>query len=351
MKIAYVDIDLSGHHKKYLLSLAENYPNSILIVPEHISEISVERQFVVKNTSELHKYPTRYLRWLSNVYSILKKEHVDCVHFLYGDAFARYFGIGLNKFRRFRLVMTFHQIRRNTLKDISLKCIFKKIDFGIVHTEKLFAELKKFGFSNIVQIEYPSFVKLGNATLSDRSEWGVPGATPILLLIGVLSRYKGLDMLVTALKQVNQDYCLVVAGKNVDFSSEEIYQFQNALGNKVKMFLRHITDNEYESLINLCDYVVLPYSRNFDGASGPLVDAVLYRHPVIASDYGSLGCIVKTNHLGYIYECENCHSLTNVLEYALNNRYEWTKEAEKYRDTIQVQTFIESNMELYNSFL
>ena len=350
MKIAYVDVELSGHHINYLETLFLANPESIAIVPEKLSCLPQERQFVISGTTELYKHPYMYLRWLSEIYHIARKEKIERIHFLYGDAFVRFFGVGLLKFRKYRLLVTFHQIRRHWLKDISLRWIFKRIDTGIVHTRKLKEHFCAMGIKNVEHIEYPCFSNPYREGASERIREGlcIKDNVPILLLIGMVNRCKGLEILIKALSGIEEDYHLIVSGYNQEFSGAEIEAYKRQLGRKVTFELHYLTDDEYGEYLSACNIVMLPYKKRFDGASGPLVDAVSLRKPVIAANHGSLGEIVKEHSLGLLFEAENVQSLRAAIRNALIEGIPWSEAAEQYRKfIISPEHFINAHKKLY----
>lgn len=351
MKVAFVDVELSGHHINYLAALFDANPEAIVIIPSKLERFPEERQFVISNTKKLYKHPFNYFLWLSQVYRIIKNENVDRIHFLYGDAFVRYFGLGLLKFKKYKPVVTFHQIRRNWFKDISLRRLCKRINVGIVHTQKLKIDLREMGIENIEQIEYPCFSNYYRAGASSkiREKFNINENFPILLQIGMITRYKGLEMLVEALSGIEDHYHLIVAGYNQEFTNLEIQNFKNKLGNKVTFDLHYLSENEYAEYLSACDIVMLPYRKRFDGASGPLVDAVSLRKPVIASNHESLGDIVRKHTLGLLFEVENVSSLRLAIQRALSEGIPWNIEAEQYRDfIIHIDNFVKANEEIYS---
>ena len=110
-----------------------------------------------------------------------------------------------------------------------------------------------------------------------------------------------------------------------------------------------MSEKEYGEYLSACDIVMLPYSKRFDGASGPLVDAVSLRKPVIASNHESLGDIVTKHSLGLLFEVENIQSLQLVLQRALSKGIPWNEAAEQYREFIvHIDCFIKSNEEIYD---
>lgn len=81
--------------------------------------------------------------------------------------------------------------------------------------------------------------------------------------------------------------------------------------------LKWLSREEYIDSIVASDYIILPYTREFNGASGPLAEGVVANKVIIGSNYGSLGKIITENELGYTFEVENSEDLANVIDNAL----------------------------------
>lgn len=350
MKILYVDVILNGHHKPYLKGLLNDPMNNmekVLLIPKD------EEDFGVKKYEYQKQYDYRkvrdYRQWLSEVVAVIKKEKPDVIHFLYGDVLYRHFGIGLNGLKAKKTIVTFHQFRRNRIVDMSLKCIFKKISYGIVHTEYLKKELNGIGIQNVVHIEYPQLYDFETETKEQACKyWKLDPNIPVLGVIGETRYYKGFDILLESLKNVDGNYQLLIAGKEGYFDRAYIDKNIENYKDKVTLALKFLSDKELCTAIAACDYVLLPYRKRFDGASGPLTEAVWARRLVIATDHASLGDIVDRNKLGITFQAENAQALTNAISEALNKKATWNETAEKYRNKIELKTFQGEYRNLYS---
>lgn len=351
MKIAYVDIITSGHHISYIKGLIKNEDNNyILIVPEYIDEISKDKQRIITNVEGMHKNPILYLKWLKETYHIIKKENVDVIHFLYGDAFARYFGIGLRKFKKYKTIATYHQIRRNYIKDISFKFIMKRIDIGVVHTSSLYENLTELGIKNLKHIEYPCFSKFRNIdNFTAKRRLGLNENIKTIAFLGVITEYKGFDLLIDSLNKVNEEFQFIVAGKVTDSLSVEIVtQMVKSLNKKYFMKLGYVEDELFKLCELSADIIVLPYRKSFDGASGPLAEGVWLRKTIVGANHGSLGNIIKENNLGITFETENVEDLARAITKSLQGEFDWNEKTENYRKQLDPKTFLLKYKQIYN---
>lgn len=350
MKVLYIDVILNGHHKPYLKGLLNDPLNDmekVLLIPKDAEDFGVRKY-------EYHKqYDYRKIRdyhqWLSEVDAVIEKEKPDIVHLLYGDVLYRHFGIRLNCLKGKKIIVTFHQFRRNRIVDVSLKRLFKKISYGIVHTEYLKKGLNGIGIQNVVQIEYPQLYDFETETKERACKfWKLDPNVPVLGVIGETQNYKGLDILLESLKMVNKNYQLLIAGKEGYFDRGYINENIKKYKDKVTLALKFLSDEELCMAVAACDYVLVPYRKCFDGASGPLTEAVWARRLVIASDHASLGDIVTQNKLGITFQAENAQALTNAISEALNKKATWNETAEKYRNKIELKTFQGEYRNLYS---
>ncbi len=111
-----------------------------------------------------------------------------------------------------------------------------------------------------------------------------------LLFFGSINKYKGLDLLISALEKLKieglSNLKLTIAGRGIFWTeckrltkTAEMYNLQ----------IRFIDNKEIPDLMSSHHFLVLPYRDATQ--SGPLATAVAYQLPIIAPDYG---CFVET---------------------------------------------------------
>ena len=151
------------------------------------------------------------------------------------------------------------------------------VDRVIVHSQRAVEQLSEF---HPELIRHPVF---------EGKPLGPPqGKT--LLFFGLIRDYKGLDVLLRALPKIPEAR-LVVAGDPLD-------PVDRTTTDRVEWRLRYIGEAEVEELMEKAAVVVLPY-RKLD-SSGVLATAIGYRRPVVVSDVGSLGEIVREFGAGLV---------------------------------------------------
>lgn len=131
-----------------------------------------------------------------------------------------------------------------------------------------------------------------------------------ILFFGRIIKYKGLDILLEAMKIVVTQMPhlkLVIAGAG------DTKPYANLLGEleeNLELHLYQIPDNEVEKLFNACDYVVLPYTEASQSGVIPL--AYSFAKPVIASAVGGIPEQV-TSGTGMLVEAGNVDELAAAI--------------------------------------
>lgn len=110
---------------------------------------------------------------------------------------------------------------------------------------------------------------------------------------------------------------------------------------------RYIPDNEARFYFSAADAIILSYRKGFTGISEVLIRAAEFALPIIASDIGETGEIVKDYRLGLTFEPGNPESLNETILHFINLRdeerqkikknlvnfaktYSWQKQAKRY---------------------
>ena len=140
---------------------------------------------------------------------------------------------------------------------------------------------------------------------------------PTLLFFGRGERYKGLDILIQAMRLLNphRSICLVVAGRGGDME-----RCRALAGNdpRIQWRIGFVSDGELPALFAAASIVVLPYREASQSGVIPL--AYANRRAVIASDVGSLAEAVQDGRTGLLVPPEDPASLARAIERALGDR-------------------------------
>jgi glycosyltransferase involved in cell wall biosynthesis len=163
----------------------------------------------------------------------------------------------------------------------------------VVHSRRGVEQLVELGLGRerIARIPHPVFP----------AEPLPPPEGRTLLFFGLIRDYKGLDVLLQALPEI-RDARLVVAGDPVD-------PVPRANGG-VEWRLGFVPEPEVRELMAQSAVVVLPY-RQLD-SSGVLATAIGYRRPVVVTDVGSLGEIVREFGAGEVVPVDDAEALAKA---------------------------------------
>lgn len=349
MKVLFINMSLDGHHLDYINALCKIDGIDPIVVLEKETNLIDARQIVAKNCVFGSTKLRNHMNWIKHVQAIADEEKPDRIHFIWGDSFYRFFGIGFWKLcRKYKCYITFHQVRKSRLHQISIKIYSNLFDKIIVHTDSLTVYLKQIGIKNIVHVEYPNFKnKLKITGIDAKKKLGIETSSPILLSLGGTRIDKGLDILLDALKLVDDPFYLLIAGAEQNIKSDIIQQKIEQYKVQVKAILRYLSVEEVNLCLAASDYIVLPYRKTFDGASGPLAEGVGYGKCIIGANHGSLGRLISKYHLGYEFESENIESLAETLKRALNSDFKYDDRAKEYQKLLTITNFQEAYRAIY----
>lgn len=331
MKILLVDTWTTGHHDSLALGVIKACSGNevYMVYPKILSE-DIKKTYLFYSEKQ-HLSFWEYLKLLRLVADIAKKIKPDIIHFLTWDYILRFFGISMsNLSKKYRIITTLHNFQSNYLKNAALFRASKRLEMILVHTKKLQKKMKSLHIKNARVITYPF---LGTVSCCDvekiKEKYNLPRNVKLLGYFGS-SRYdKGLDLLLAALKGIKGGYGFIIAGMPDYFSQDYIVESVSDLRNTV-LFLKNISNQEWNEMLHAVDIIVLPYRPTSIGASGILAEAAANRKMVIGSDCGFLGEAIKKFSLGFTFATEDIKDLRNVIQKALKSDFNINADYERF---------------------
>jgi glycosyltransferase involved in cell wall biosynthesis len=118
---------------------------------------------------------------------------------------------------------------------------------------------------------------------ASRRRLGVDG--PLVLFLGLVRPYKGLDVLFDAAPRIVGEGGASIAVVGEVFPESRAATsalMRRPIASKVRLVDRYVTENEMDEWLAACDVVVCPYRKN--SGSGIAARAIAARRPVVASD-------------------------------------------------------------------
>ena len=253
-----------------------------------------------------------------NLFDVLMKEDYDIIHVHYSGPYSPELSSFVSLIRDKPMIITHHGIGYGSgLKGFLEKVYYitlwnfvlstvKKI---IIPTSMYLDDLKKHRKKCIVipnGVDLKEFVKQKSKNKSKEK---------IVLFVGKLLVYKGLDILLEAMKKV--DAKLVIVGHGDETYYKKLVK-KMRLDNKV-MFLKDLERKKLIEIYKRCDVLVLPSIRKTEVFGIVLIEGMASGKPVIGSRIGGIPEIIKNGKNGLLVPPEDSDSLIDAINYILNN--------------------------------
>lgn len=134
----------------------------------------------------------------------------------------------------------------------------------------------------------------------------------VILFFGFIRDYKGLDLLIEAMKNLTDDYILLIAGEVYgDFKKYDELIDKLGVSNRINLQVRYIPENEIPMFFSASDVCVLPYRSATQ--SGIVGIAYHFELPVIVTNVGGLAEMVEENKTGLIVNELNSQAISVEL--------------------------------------
>ena len=187
-------------------------------------------------------------------------------------------------------------------------------------------------------IPLPDPVKPYGVTLTETNKLRLelqiePGRT-VFLLFGHLDDRKGVAPLLDALPllkmALRQKFCFVLVGPMSETYQREIAQKMTTVPPDIQVIsmFSEIRAGLIEQYFSVADVVLTLYQRHI-GMASILVRASLSGKPVISSDYGYMGHLVRQEHLGVVTDSVSPVAICRVLEQAVTEGIPYSAETLK----------------------
>lgn len=266
----------------YKVSILSNYSDDKSEKPFFINQYKgniLKKGFsLILNLNKLRKFVNRH------------KNEVF-IYLTYGNRIDEYFMKIISKCPN-HIIDIHEAIAQNVDADLSLINRFKelystKIKNVVSHSSRTEDFLNEYGYGefrfHVPHFKYV-FPKDYDLSILNEEIKVAPEKDKInVLFFGNLSEAKGVDILMESLNFLTDDAAnklnVIIAGKDFDGSVRRV---KVRAGRNIKIFLRHISDDELRYLYQNVDYLSLPYRKT--SQSGILEMAFYFKKPIIASD-------------------------------------------------------------------
>lgn len=199
------------------------------------------------------------------------------------------------------------------------KYFLKSADAFLAMSKDVLKDLKQFTDKPSVFSPHPVYDNYGNAVIREEAckKLGLNPADKYILFFGFIRKYKGLDLLLDAMKdeRIKQSGIkLIVAGEFYGDGDSYIQQIQNnAIGDSVKLFTEFIPNDEIKYYFSATDLVVQPYRTATQ--SGITQVAYHFEKPMVVTNVGGLAEVVPDGKVGFVTEPDPTDIATAILRF------------------------------------
>ena len=292
-----------------MITFTQQYPNFLFPGKTQLTTDDAPPNLSIKRGI----YSTNPLNWLKISKEIVA-EKPDIVITQYWMPFmAPAFGTilrgikkGLPDTKRITIVHNFkpHESR---IGDQQLnKFIVNRTDHLICLSENVSNEVRQNAPDKIVKtLFHPIYDHYGSPIEQQKAirDLGLDPKRKYLLFFGLIRQYKGLDLLIEALKHIkeNHNVKLIIAGEF--YESEKKYNDlieSQGVKDKIIKVNKYIPNDDVPKYFCAADLIVLPYKTATQSGVVPI--ALHFNKNIIVTDVGSLSQLIKKHNIGYIAE-------------------------------------------------
>jgi rhamnosyl/mannosyltransferase len=172
------------------------------------------------------------------------------------------------------------------------------------------------------------------------------------LFVGALRYYKGLHILIEAAR--NSEYPIVIIGAGPVES--ELRKQAQRLGMHNIHFLGLLSDEDKDTLLQICYAVVFPSHLRSEAFGVSLLEGAMYGKPLISSEIGTGTCYVNEhNQTGIVVPRDDPFAFRQAMDHFWNNPDEVVAMGQRaearYRELFTGKQMAEAYVELYKKLL
>lgn len=223
---------------------------------------------------------------------------------------------GKSKLQQIRERLTLSRI----LQHPQLKTLFCLDTFAIKHIKQFSSQAKIIYLPDPVEVDnrdHPNVERI-------QANLGIEPHRQVFLLFGALDGRKGIYKLLEAVAllpdELCQKLCLLLVGGTNSYEQSQIETQVKTIGQHkpVQIIQRYqfVPEADVTAYFQLADLVLAPYQKHV-GMSGILLLAAAANKPVLSSNYGLMGEMVRSYKLGYAIDSTIPNEIAKGLTYCM----------------------------------
>ena len=230
------------------------------------------------------------------------------------------------------------------------KYFIQPVDAFVTMSAKVMQDLRGLTAKPAQQIVHPLYDNFGEAVSKKeaRTVLGLPEVGKIVLFFGFIRKYKGLDLLLEAMKilaadPLSADIKLLIAGEFYE-DRKQYDQLIQDLEIEKNLILKtdFIADSEVKYYLSAADFVIQPYKNATQSGVTPL--AYHFEKPMLVTNVGGLPDLVPDYKVGLVAEANEQSIAQKIKElYQLGEDYflpHLREEKKKYSWEILADTIL-----------
>ena len=193
--------------------------------------------------------------------------------------------------------------------------------FGVLSetVKKDLLSLKK--DAKFFQRSHPLYDQFGALKNKDKSKlkYGIESDKKVLLFFGFVRKYKGLDLLINAIKNLPKDTVVLITGECYEDFKEysDLIKSEGITNDQIITHIRYIPDDEVAQIFSASDLCVLPYRSATQ--SGIASIAKFYQLPMVVTPVGELPNEVIDGETGIVCKSSSPNDIAKAIKLGLEN--------------------------------
>jgi glycosyltransferase involved in cell wall biosynthesis len=175
------------------------------------------------------------------------------------------------------------------------------------------------GDAKLFQRAHPLYAQFGELKDKNKSKlkYGIDPNKKVLLFFGFVRKYKGLDLLVEAIKYLPKDTVVLITGECYgDFKAySDLIKSEGVSEDQIVSHIRYIPDDEVAQIFSASDLCILPYKSATQ--SGIASIAKFYQLPMIVTPVGELPNEVVDGETGIVCKSSSPIDVANGIKNGL----------------------------------